>query len=189
MKNKILSSVSKPALTLMIICVIVTFLLAVVNMVTKEPIQKAKDEATKAAMQVVLPADSYQVVDNSSVDVVCYRATGGERDGYVFTSSAQGYGGAVEVMTGIYDDGTISAVEIISVDDETPGLGQNAANDSFKGQFKGKKGNVEVVKTGTGKDNEIDAITSATITSKAVASAVNKAVDAFDQVKGGGTNE
>ena len=102
--------------------------------------------------------------------------------GYIFTTAANGYGGEVKVMTGIAPDGTIIAIEVVSAGDETPGLGQNATKSSFWDLFKGKNGKLSASKSASA-DNEIQAMTGATITSRAVVSAVNEATDLFNQIK------
>ena len=80
-------------------------------------------------------------------------------------------------MTAILPDKSIKAVEILDVSSETPGLGQNAAKESFYGQFSGISGgsDITVVKSGGGDMLQINAITGATITSRAVTKAVNEA--------------
>ena len=97
--------------------------------------------------------------------------------GYVFTTAAKGYGGDVEIMTGVDAEGKITGISILSIE-ETPGLGMNAKKDSFKDQYKGKSGELAVNKDG----GEIVAITSATITSRAVTSAVNQALALYAAV-------
>ncbi len=90
-------------------------------------------------------------------------------------------------MVGLDTEGTIVGIEILS-HSETPGLGANAVKDDFKGRFAGKSGALTVDKVSNDGQN-IQAITAATITSKAVVSAVNTITEAYAQVMtGGGTN-
>ena len=87
-------------------------------------------------------------------------------------------------MTAILPDGSVNAVEILDVSNETPGLGQNATQEKFYGQFSGMSGTLSVVKSGA--DNsagEINAVTGATITSRAVTKAVNEALDLSKEIK------
>ena len=97
--------------------------------------------------------------------------------GYVVTSTSNdGYGGAITVSVGIMADGTVSGIEFLTIT-ETAGLGMNAQKPEWKAQYAGK--NVEefsVTKSGASADNEINAISGATITSNAVTGAVNAAV-------------
>ena len=83
-----------------------------------------------------------------------------------------------------------SLIRILDVSNETPGLGQNTANKSFTSQFKGKSFGITVVKgSADSKKNEINAVTGATISSKAVTKAVNKAIDIITNEQDGGKNE
>jgi electron transport complex protein RnfG len=87
-------------------------------------------------------------------------------------------------MTAIKPDGTVAGVAILDVSGETPGLGQNAAKESFFSQYIGLKKGVSVLKNGAkAENNEVDAVTGATITSTAVTRAVNKALGDFEKVK------
>lgn len=97
--------------------------------------------------------------------------------GYVFSVlSHDGYGGDIDVCVGISLDGTITGVEIISLN-ETPGMGMRATEPGFIEQYKDKKVDAfAVTKTGKSAENEIDAISGATITSNAVTNAVNMAL-------------
>lgn len=104
----------------------------------------------------------------------------------MYTSAAKGYGGAVSVMTGINNDGEIVAIEILS-HDETPGLGANSTKPTFKDRFSGKSGMLTVDKNSNEGQN-VQAITAATITSKAVVSAVNAVIADFEETVGGAVN-
>ena len=85
-------------------------------------------------------------------------------------------------MVGVDKTGTVKGVSILSIS-ETAGLGMNAQKPSFLNQFNGKSGQLTVVKT-TPSANEIQALTGATITSKAMTSAVNTALSLYQQVGG-----
>ncbi len=85
-------------------------------------------------------------------------------------------------MVGVKTDGTVAGVNILSIS-ETAGLGMNATNESFLSQFLGKSGTIGVLKNGSS-ETEIQALTGATITSKAMASAVNQALALFETVGG-----
>lgn len=167
----------KPAIILTVICIVVTAAVAGANLLTADTVAKAEAAAEQAARAVVLPADDYEMIADG-----CYAAkSSGSVIGYVITTSAKsGYSGSlVTVMTGINADGTIAAVTVLSCDDETPGLGQNAAKPDFTDRFIGKSGVQSVTKDG----GEISAVTSATMTSRAVCEAVSEAVKIFDSVK------
>ena len=95
----------------------------------------------------------------------------GKTVGYCIKVEPSGFGGKISMMVGIGTDGEIQGVKITSMS-ETPGLGAKA-DDNWLSQFTGKKANISVIKSGTAKDSEINAISGATITSKAVAEGVN----------------
>ena len=86
-------------------------------------------------------------------------------------------------MTGMDADGKVTGMEILAIE-ETAGLGMNAKKDDFKNQYNGNSGEFTVVKSDAG-ENEIQALTGATITSQAVTDAVNNAVELFRTVEGG----
>ena len=85
-------------------------------------------------------------------------------------------------MVGVKADGTVAGVNILSIS-ETAGLGMNAKNESFLQQFIGKSGEIGVQKNGSS-DTEIQALTGATITSRAMANAVNQALALYAQLGG-----
>ena len=162
--------------TLFLISAICAVLLGLVNNITAGPIAAANEAATNAAMQAVLPADSYEQVEyiggNALVTAV-YKA--GDA-GYVVQVAPSGFGGNLDVMVGVGADGTCTGVSIIS-HAETSGLGANATKEDFRAQFVGKA-NVAVTKDG----GDIAALTGATITSRAVCDGVNAAIEAAASV-------
>lgn len=175
----------KPTLILVIICLVVTACLAGTNVLTRNAIaaQNAKD--AEESRKVALPTAETFV--QSTKDENCYVGKkGSDVAGYVFTTTANSYGGTIKVMTGIGKDGKITGVILLSTSD-TPGLGLNAQKESFRDQYKQQvpeKG-FEVVKGGGAKEGQINAMTGATISSKAVTSAVNEAIEEYQKVKGG----
>ena len=110
----------------------------------------------------------------------------GNELGYAFTvTTAEGYGGDIQFAMGVQDDGTLNGISILSIS-ETAGLGMRATTDDFKNQFKDK--NVEkftYTKTGATSDDEIDALSGATITTNAMTNGVNAGLAAFRYEKGG----
>ena len=179
-----------PAVMLLVICLVTTVLLALTNSVTKAKIaQNAADKETSSRSQVLPEATQFSEVTAVEEKGVTYcegKNDAGESVGYVFTSSAKGYGGAVSVMTGIGSDGKITGVTILS-HGETPGLGANSTKPEFRDRFIGKAGELVVNKTSNDGQN-VQAITAATITSKAVVAAVNDALSVFSEVSGGANN-
>lgn len=181
MNGKDIKEIIKTAVSLFLICAVAAGILAYVNSVTAPTIasnsQAAADEARKTLLTEAKEFELTELSDGSAG----YIGKDGEKTvGYVFTTSGKGYGGAVEVMTGIDCDGKVLGINILTIN-ETPGLGMNAKKDSFLSQFTGRSGKLAVSKDG----GDIDAITSATITSRAVTSAVNQALAYFEEVKEG----
>ena len=113
----------------------------------------------------------------------------GTRMGYVLTvTSHEGYGGDITFTMGIGNDGTLNGISILNIS-ETAGLGMRA-EEILKPQFAGK--NVSAfayTKNGAASDNQIDAISGATITTSAVTTAVNGGLYYFQTWLGGGGNE
>lgn len=194
------NSIVKNALVLCVITLIAGLCLGVVYDITKEPIEKAKLAANLEAYQAVFPeaADfNYEDSLTSAVkafpdalassglqlgNVVLNEAleaedASGNIIGYIVSSTSKdGYGGNVTVSVGINLEGTITGVKHLELN-ETAGLGMKAAEPEFQDQFKDKKVDSFVVtKSGAQADNEIDALSGATITSNAFTHAVNAAV-------------
>lgn len=180
-----------PAIALFAICLVATTLLALTNMVTHERIEKIAQETENTARSSVFP-EAASFGDAKTVSSYTYYEAldnTGSVIGFTFTTSAKGYGGDVSVMTGVRADGSVRAIEILDVSDETPGLGQNAKQERFKEQFADKQGVIGVSTASKSAENGIDALTGATYTSKGVTEAVNLALKLFAQIpKGGAVN-
>ena len=124
---------------------------------------------------------------NAAVDeVVLAKDKSGNDLGYIVTvTDNEAYDGSLQMTVGVTEDGTVKGISFLSLS-ETPGLGMKADEDSFKSQFKDKKVDYFVYeKSGAGADNEINAISSATITSNAVTHGVNAAIYCVDYITGG----
>ncbi len=125
---------------------------------------------------------------NTLDSVVTAYQGGNELLGYVITvTNGEGYGGDIQISVGVLADGTVAGVEILSIG-ETPGLGMNAQNDSFLNKFSGvTTDGFTYTKTGSTRPDEIDAISSATYTTKSMTNGVNAALAAYAAImdKGG----
>lgn len=159
-----------------------------VNMITVEPIAAAKAAATEAALGVVLPAFDKTESEELTIDempIVVYTATNaGETVGYaVETMTKSGFSGVVKLMVGFLPDGTINNVNVLQ-QAETPGLGTKMCDEGnpLLAGVKGKEGTAtfRVKKDG----GEVDALTAATISSRAYLDAVNRACVAMMNVTG-----
>ena len=167
----------------------------VVNMITEEPIALAKEAATKSALTEVLPAfesTEEQTLTIDELPITVYTArNGGEVAGYaVQTMTKQGFNGVVRLMVGFTPDGEVVNVNVLE-QSETPGLGTKMADEGnvLLGSIQGQKlenkklvgGKLAVTKDG----GDIDALTAATISSRAYVDAVNRAWMAYKSVATG----
>ena len=187
--KKLESSFKNMAIVLTAVAVVAGLLLGYVNQVTAEPIAQANAKALSDAIALVVPGFDNEPAanpDTVEVDGVNYKATkGGQFIGAAVESSANGFGGALNVLVGFDAEGNIIDYSLLS-HAETPGLGSKAA-DWFK---KGSKGDITGRNPGkaslsVSKDGgEIDAITASTITSRAFLKAVNAAYAAYAKRNG-----
>ncbi len=180
-----------PVLAMTIICVVTTLLLATANAVTRDRIAELAQAAESAAIRAILPqADTFHDRDipagHPDVSAVVEGVdSAGKSAGYVLTASARGYAGLVWVMTGIDTQGHILDVRVVQ-DDETPGLGKKVREDAFLDAFPGQPASsVFSVKPDDFARTRIDAVAGATISSRAVADAVNRACSAYLDLPGG----
>ena len=163
-------------LTLFLITTIVAGLLGLVNYVTADTIAEQIAQKAENAMRQVLEADSYEPLDvpEESAVTAAYRA--GDR-GYVVRVAPNGFGGAIDMMVGVDVSGAVTGVAIVS-QSETASLGANCTREDFRAQFTGKTGTLAVSKDG----GEIEALTGATVTSRAVTEGVNTALEFVQEV-------
>lgn len=195
------------ALILTAFTVILGFALGLVYEVTKEPIAAADAATAQTAYQKVFADASefepYGEFDEEKAiaimqengysddieDVQLAKDASGSTLGYVVTVTAKDASQAnITFSVGIKNDGTVNGYSITSIA-ETPGLGDKAKNEEFSGQFAGKQADsFTVVKQTPASDSEIEAISGATITSKAMANGVNACITYFRNVLEGGTN-
>ncbi len=178
MKGSVVKYVLRISLMLLVITAVVAAALAGVNAVTYARIQAHKAEKVQKAMAQVLP-EGTEFTEAAFTD-----ATGTVQKvytcdaGFVVEVAPAGFGGTVFMMVGILPDGTVNGISVIS-HTETAGLGsvvaaQTSAGQAFRDQFVGASGSLSVDKDG----GAIDSVTSATITSRAVVSGVNAALEA-----------
>lgn len=163
-------------LTLFLITTIVAGLLGLVNYVTADTIAEQIAQKAENAMRQVLEADGYEPLDvpEESAVTAAYRA--GDR-GYVVRVAPNGFGGAIDMMVGVDVSGAVTGVAIVS-QSETASLGANCTREDFRAQFTGKTGTLSVSKDG----GEIEALTGATVSSRAVTEGVNTALEFVQEV-------
>ena len=192
------SSVVKDAVFITVITLVAGLLLGLVHEVTAGPIaaeeEKTRNKACKAvfedasefedtkfdagAMEKILSDAGITKTTVNSIAVA--KDSSGSKTGYVMdVTNQEGYGGDVEVMVGITSDGTINGIQFLALT-ETAGMGMKAKDAEFMDQFKGLKADqIKYTKSGKSGSDEIDAISGATVTTKAVTKAVNGALLAY----------
>ena len=178
------ASMASLVIVLAVICLVSAAVLGLVNKVTVGPIQANTEKTVQESLRSVMPIDGdYEDVTdqytggNVTVDVTgvsvpvkaVYKAAD---EGYVVeTMSPNGFGGALDMMAGVDNDGNVTGIAIIS-HAETSGLGSKSTDPEWQAQFKGVNGTIGVTKDGY----QINAITGSTITSRAVCDGVNAAI-------------
>ena len=166
------NKVFKPIVVLSVICVVITGALALTNDITKPIIEEATRVAQENARKELLPeADGFTRVEGIDLANVADVYVANNGVGAVVTSTAKGYGGTMTVMVGFTADGTIRQIKVTE-QAETKGIGSKVAGDpAFWTRYEGVKAELPV---------EVDALSGATISSKALSAAVNSAVEAYN---------
>lgn len=191
----------KDAAILVIITLVAALLLAFVHEITLEPIAKQEEAMKTKAYAEVYPglsgnqaseklkaeAESFTGADGVTIDeALLAKGESGTVDGLLMTvTTTTGYGAEMTLTVGYREDGTLTGISFLTLN-ETAGLGMKAQDAPFRDQFTNKstksfslyKGNAEVIPGET----RVDAISNATITSKAVTSAVNNAIQFAGEV-------
>ena len=190
MASKRESNFLNMVITLTIVSAIAALALGSVYTVTKEPIALAKKKKLEAAIKTVLPDfDTLQTekiaLGDGEDSLIFYTASKDKKiiGTAVKTYTMEGFSGKIELMVGFLQDGTINNTAIVS-HKETPGLGDkmDIKKSDFPVQFMGKNPTnfkLEVTKDG----GDVDAITAATISSRAFCDAVDRAYGAFEKKK------
>lgn len=193
------------ALILTAFTLVLGFVLGLVYGITKEPIAAADMAKSQAAYQQVFEEaesfEAYGAFDKEAAasvmsengyadeitDVQVAKDGSGSELGYVITVLAKdGSQANITFSVGIANDGTVNGYSITSIA-ETPGLGDKAKNEEFSSQFKGKQADsFTVVKQAPASDSEIESISGATITSRAMTNGVNACITYFRDVLEGG---
>lgn len=168
-------------LVLTIICTVSSALLAAVYKLTKEPIELTTKHRTNTAAMAVMPATVQTPPHKMEIDgEVFYVAK--EQDTLravaVTASSANGYGGTITIMVGLDAQGQVVDFQKIEAN-ETPGLGTKVFDEAFKKQIRQRPftANWRVDKDG----GEIEAVASATISSRAILACIQEAIAKFQR--------
>lgn len=199
----------KDTLVLFVITLFAGLMLGIVYQVTKEPIAAQEEKARQEAFaEVFEAAENFETVEGITqektdavlteagilgvtVDEVvgAYDSAGGLLGYCITVTTHEGYGGDIKLTIGINLEGSVNGISILEIS-ETPGLGMKAES-VLKPQFAGKNAvQFEYTKSGAAAENQIDAISGATITTRAVTNAVNGGLKVFQTcLLGGGGNE
>jgi len=180
-KQSTVSYVLRLAITLLLITGITAAALAGVNAVTAPMIAKLNAEKTQAAIEAVLPGGG-EKLENFSDEGGVVSAVYASETGYAVEVTPAGFNGGIKMMVGISKEGQVLNISIIS-HTETAGLGavaaaKTSAGEAFRGQYAGQSGTLAVTNDG----GAIDAITGATITSRAVTNGVNAALACVEKL-------
>jgi len=174
-------------LTLLISTAVSSLAASYVYNLTKDPIAEVDRQKQQKAIEMVMPGftelNRFAILPHSGSDSLIFYE--GIKDGEVIgvainTYTHLGYNGLIRIMVGFIPDGTIVSYQVLE-HKETPGLGSKIA-DNFKEQFDGKNPaafSLKVRKDG----GDVDAITAATISSRAVCDALSRAFQAYEEVK------
>ena len=198
--------IPKPVIALTLIAAIAGVALSGVFSMTKDTIDEQKKLAEAASYKAVCPtAETFETSEAAEAKLkelngaawseeygdarinevfVCKDAEGNPA-GYALSVSAKGFGGDVVMALGLDAEGKITGIEFTEIN-ETAGLGMKAKEPEFKDQFTGKSGSITLVKGTTSADNEISAISGASVTSGAVTNAVNAGLNFYETVLKGG---
>ncbi len=201
-------NIIKDAAMLTIITLVAGLLLGFVYEVTKTPIAKQKEITKQEAFKTVF-ADAQKFIEDESIDISLapevLEAAGfpeetidealaavddtGTIIGYVMNiTTSEGYSGDISFSMGIQLDGTVNGYQILTIN-ETAGLGMKAKEAAFKNQYANKKVDSYVyTKTGATAENEIDAISGATITTNAITNGMNAGIAYFKSIAEGENN-
>lgn len=172
------NAIVRTTVILFLISAISAFALAAVNRGTAAIIAENTNKAVQKALGEVLPDmteftlySGFEPKGTVSALYLASNSSGGT--GYAVQVAPQGYGGAIDMIVGISSEGTVTGVSIVKMN-ETPELGTKTKDADFINQFIGKKVGVSIGKG----ENNIDAITGATISSRAVTDGVAEALSA-----------
>ena len=173
-----MKAIVKPTVILLIICTLVAGILAGTHVLTRNSIAEAEEKARQESVrEVLLGAFVIEELSAEGVNAFVGKDSSGSAVGYAFLTSAKGYGGDVSATVGFDTEGHIIGIAVLAPH-ETPGLGSNVQKESFGSQFVGMNADTGIT--------DVDYVTSATYSSKAVVEAVKLAMEQYQSVVKGG---
>ena len=192
--KKLESNLKNMVIVLTLIACISSLSLTWVNKITQTAIQASKDNAEISAIREVLPVDfdnnpfeEKTEIGEDNLELYPGRTDGKITSFAIKSFSNLGFGGRIDIIVGFYLDGTINTYHVVS-HKETPGLGTKAWESPFIDQFQDfslKKQNIDIKQDG----GDIDAVTSATISSRAITDAIKRAYETFVKFNTGSNDE
>lgn len=187
--------ITRLGLILMVISAVAAGSLALTNEATAAKIASQEVEAKMAALSQVLPGEGFQFRDVTAtaqgklsafpdVEEVWVGEGAGKKQGMIVVVAPVGYGARIRTMVALDTTGKVVGMKVLS-QSETPGLGTKTTDPQWQSQFVGKQAgkDLEVVKQNPNA-SQIQAVTAATISSKAVTAGVNQAFGLFKQISG-----
>ena len=168
---------TKPVAVLLVICLISGLILSEANALTAPTIAENESASQSAAYFSALPEAADFTVLDCKVDGVTAVMAADQGKGYVIAAQSRGYGGMVPVVVAFSPDGTIGNVVMMD-NSETPGMGSKIADEAFVESFIGRNAAPMTLE-------EIDAVTGATISSRAALNAVNLTIAEYRSITGG----
>ncbi len=171
----------KLGLYLLLVCAVAALALAGTDVVTRDRIRAAKEAAERASLSEALPAASTFETREGFIEGL---TSDGRTAGYVLKIFAPGYSSRIEALVGIDTEFRVTGLKIL-FQNETPGLGTKITAPSFTAPFAGRAPEEIRLKKDGG---SLDAITAATISSRAITDAVRKGIDVFRAARAAGND-
>ena len=174
---------------LLLITSIAGLLLGFANDLTKEAIlenSKLNKDDLKLIMPIAESIEDSGIEATEEISEIYTAKNGTEEVGYVFKITTKGFHGPVDLVVAISNDDVVTGIKVMS-HSETPGLGARIVEEDFRTRFNNLPitNDIEMVKTSPTKDNEVEAITGATVSSKAIGTAVTDVIRFYKEtIKG-----
>jgi electron transport complex protein RnfG len=184
MGNSTFKEYIKPALVLVVICLVVSFALSQTYAATAPVIAKNVEKAADEARALVLPdGDSFTAYEGELSEEILDYSSANNGCGVAITSTSKSFGGTMTVMVGLDAGGAITGVTVTGHAD-TPGLGTKAMTEEYLSQYIGKTAADVLTEENIKKNSNLDSITGATISSNGVYHAIQSALAQFEAAGG-----
>ena len=171
--------------TLLVVCLVSGLALAGVHATTAPIVAEQEAKALQEGLAKVLPGSAQFEPIPVPEGFPQVKGVWKSDKGWVVEAAPSGYGGAIRMLLGVTPEGTVTRLEILNAAGETPGLGSKITERPWLSQFDGAKLTVPLVKGKQPAGGEVQAITGATISSRAVVDGVNQALEAVKRLQNG----